>query len=193
MATNPMSNGRYTSHRITVDEYYRMTEVGLLAPDARTELIDGEIIYMPSMGCPHAGTVSWLTHRLFEAAGKVATVRPQLPIRLDNYNEPEPDLLLARPRADGYRRSHPTAADILLLIEISDTTWRYDRETKVALYARYGVPEVWIVGLKQRELYRFRTPENGEYTELNVIDAPVVGAPIMALPDVQLDLADLFD
>lgn len=192
MAMNAMGDDRYTPHRLTVDEYYRMTEVGLLAPDVRTELIDGEIIYMPSMGSPHAGTLGWLTRRLFVAVGDAAILRPQLPLRLDSYSEPEPDLLLARPRPDEYRKSHPTAPDVLLLIEISDTTWRFDRETKTQLYARHGIPEVWLVGLKQRELYRFRTPQNGEYTELHVIDAPMT-MPIVALPDARVDLAQLFD
>ena len=109
-------------HRITVDEYYRMAEVGLLAADARVELIEGEILDMPPIGSRHAGVVSLLDRLLSRAAGDEAIVRVQLPLRLTNASEPQPDLALVKPRSDYYSTRHPTAADTLLVVEVSQTT-----------------------------------------------------------------------
>src|ERR1700730_3657390 len=134
-------------HRITVGEYYRMAELGLLAPDARVELIAGEVIDMAPTGSQHGGTTNYLDYALKQATGGRALVRVQLPIRLDEHNEPEPDLAVVKQRADFYKEGHPTAADALLIVEVGDTTLRYDREVKVPLYAARGISEVWIVDL----------------------------------------------
>jgi Uma2 family endonuclease len=189
---NAMTDSGVMKHRLTVDDYYRMAEVGVLAPDARVELIEGEIIDMPPIGSRHGGTVSWLIHRLVAAVGDGAIVTSQSALRLNRYNEPQPDLMLLRPRADYYRRSHPTAEDVLVLIEISDSTWRYDREIKVPLYARHGVREAWIVGLKARELHCFRAPHNGQYTDVIAIQTPGT-IPVPTLGGVEIDLSELFE
>src|SRR6185295_8160231 len=101
-------------HRITVEEYYRMAEVGLLTPDARVELIEGEIIDMPPSGSHHAGTVSLLSRLLERAVGDRAIVRGQGPIVLGEFSQPEPDVALVAPDSDFYRQRHPVAADTLL-------------------------------------------------------------------------------
>jgi Uma2 family endonuclease len=178
-------------HRITVDEYYRMSEVGLLAPDVRTELIDGEVIEMPSMGSPHAGTVVQLNSLLTPVISHPSQLRMQLPIRLDNHSEPEPDLAVVLPRKDFYRSRHPLPADTLLVVEISQSTLRLDLKVKVPLYARHQVPEVWLVDLEHNRIHLFRSPKDGVYTDVSVTDKPEAVA-LTAVPGITVDLSELF-
>jgi Uma2 family endonuclease len=180
-----------TRHRITVEEYYRMAEVGLLAPDARVELIEGEIIDMAPIGSRHAATVNTLARLLNEAVGAQAIVSIQAPIRLDPRNEPQPDLALLRPRPDRYSASHPAAADVLLVIEVSDTTLRYDRGVKVPLYARHGIPEVWIVDLENGLLHFFRSPAGDAYADVSTAERPRA-TPLPVAPQPTVDLSGLF-
>jgi Uma2 family endonuclease len=178
-------------HRITVQDYHRMAEVGLLAPDARVELIDGEIIDMAPIGDPHRGTVMLLDELLHEAVGKRASILCQSSIRLGEYSEPEPDLAILRRRTDSYRGKAPVGEDTLLVIEVSDTTWRYDRDTKIPLYARHGIPEVWIVDLPRPMLHFFRAPSGEGYTdESSTKTAAIVSLP--GLPGASVDLRALF-
>jgi len=135
--------GRPARHRFSVDAYHRMSETGILHPADRTELIDGEIVEMTPVGSSHIGAVFALNRLLMRAAPEGVTVSVQSPIQMGDRSEPEPDLALLRARPDGYRTPPlPSAADVLLIIEVSDTSLRYDREVKLALYARHGVPEV---------------------------------------------------
>jgi Uma2 family endonuclease len=151
-------------HRLDVDAYYKMAEAGILTREDRVELIDGEIFDMNPIGSPHAAVVKRL-NRLFAraAAEGMVLVGVQDPLRLDAYNEPEPDLMLLRPRADDYQANHPGVADVLLLIEVSDSSLAYDRGRKLALYAQFGVPEVWIVDLLGAALETYRQPRDGAY------------------------------
>ena len=181
----------FRRHRVTVVDYYRMAEMGMLAPDARVELIDGEIVDMAPMKSLHASVVGALNALLSAAVQGRALVWCQLPLRLDDRSEPEPDLMLLRPRADFYRDAHPRAEDVCLLIEVSDTSARYDREIKVPLYARHGVAEVWIVDLDHRRLRVLREPHDGDYTEVVETASPGVVEP-KALPGVKVDLASIF-
>jgi Uma2 family endonuclease len=178
-------------HRLTVDDYYRMAEVGILAPDARVELIDGEIIDMAPPGSPHASVVHRLNEVLVRAVGDRATVLVQNPVRLSGYSEPQPDLALLRRREDFYGERHPRPADVLLIIEVAASSLRFDRDTKLPLYAEHGIPEVWLVDLQGKRLVRHRVPERGAYTLVDVLD---VGAPLEvgALPGLVLDLQRLF-
>jgi len=177
-------------HRITVEEYYRMAEVGLLAPDARVELIEGEIIDMPPSGSRHAGTVSLLSRLLERAVGDRAIVRGQGPIVLGEFSQPEPDVALVVPDSDFYRQRHPVAADTLLVIEVSETTFHYDRQTKLQLYARDGVPEVWIVDLRGGLLHVFRNPSGAAYSEAVTLDQPGVVS-LTSLSGTAVDLSSL--
>ena len=178
-------------HRLTVSDYYRMAEVGILAPDARVELIDGDIIDMVPPGSLHAATVDDLTAFLGRSVGGKAVVRVQNPVRLSELSEPQPDLALLRRRDDRYRQSHPGPADVLLVVEIADTSLRFDRDTKVSLYAVHGIPEMWLVDLRGRRLIRHRAPQQGSYT---LVDEPDLNTPLelSALSGVAVDLQLLF-
>ncbi|HEY5205601.1 MAG TPA: Uma2 family endonuclease, partial [Roseiarcus sp.] len=135
-----------------------------LTDPRHVELIDGEIIDMAAIGSPHAAVTNRLARLFTRAVRDEATlVSVQSPLRLDTYNEPQPDLMLLRPRADDYRASHPNAADVLLLVEVSETSLPYDRGIKLALYARFGVPEIWIVDLIGAAVEVYREPKDGDY------------------------------
>src|SRR5690349_24566351 len=145
-------------HRITVEEYYRMAEVGLLAPDARVELIDGEIIDMSPIGNPHISTVDRLLELLFFALNKRAIVRCQAPLVIGQYSAPEPDIAVLARRENFYADRHAGAGDTLLVIEVSETSLRYDLQTKMRLYARHGIRELWILDTAFKQLHVFRRP-----------------------------------
>src|SRR5574337_610208 len=179
-----------TRHRLNVDAYYRMAEAGILTDPHRVELIDGEIIDMPAIGSPHAAITNRLARRFSRSFGdEVALVSVQSPLRLDAHNEPEPDLMLLQPRADGYRASHPGAADVLLLVEVAETSLAYDRTTKLPLYAKFGVPEVWIVDLKGPAVEVYREPRGDGYALKQRLAAGSL-APIL-LPGRAIDVGAL--
>jgi Uma2 family endonuclease len=181
-------------HRITVGEYHRMAEVGLLAPDAQVELIEGEIIEMAPIGNPHAGTVDLLNRLIGRALGDRAIVRCQGPIQLGDYSEPQPDFAVLTPREDFYMHSRPTAEDTLLAIEVSDTTLRFDLHTKMSLYARHRIPELWVVDVQRtggKKLHVFRKPHDLAYAEVFTAERPGL-VPITKLPGVEVDLSSVF-
>lgn len=167
-----------------------MADAGILARHDRVELIDGEIIDMAPIGSGHAGK----TNRLAAAfarlpADRLAVVSIQNPIRLDPFNEPQPDLMLLRYRDDFYEYGHPTAADVLLLVEVADSSLQYDRGTKLELYARHGLPEVWIVDLIGRAVELYREPAAGAYAWRRRRSDGLVT--LALLPEVEVDLASL--
>ncbi len=177
-------------HLITVDEYYLMAEAGVLGPEARVELIEGEIIDMAPQNSRHARTVNVLNQALFQAVGFLAFVTCQTPLRLSKRSEPEPDLMLLRPRADQYGDSHPSAADVLLLVEVADSSARYDRQIKLPLYARHGVPAVWIIDLDAGLLRMHSRPDGDAYLDTTATKTPGVTA-LPALPGLQIDLTSI--
>lgn len=177
-------------HRLTVERYHRMAETGVLAPDARVELIEGVIVDMAPIGSRHAAIVKRLNARLASAVGARAIVSVQDPIRFGDRSEPQLDLALLRPREDFYADSLPTAADALLVIEVSQATAAYDRQVKVPLYAQHGVPEVWIVDLDFSLVRFYRTPQADRYADITATEAP--GAtPVRMLAGVTIDLSGL--
>lgn len=176
-------------HRLTVHDYYRMAEVGLLSPDDRTELIEGEIIDMPPIGSEQASAITLLTRRLFRAVDDSVDVRVQLPVRFLPRSEPQPDLALVRRAADAYRSGHPTAKDVLLLIEVSHSTLRYDLEDKARLYAKHRIPEYCVVDLVNRRVVRHRRPTRAGYDERDEIASGALPIPTLA---TEVSLAELF-
>lgn len=179
-----------TRHRLNVAEFHRMAEAGIFSPDERVELIEGEVIDMAPQKSRHAAVLSRLMNRLVRAAGEQGWVVCQVPLCLSERSEPEPDLMLLRPRADQYAQSHPTPADVLLLVEVADSSLRYDREVKLPLYAKHGVGEVWLVDLEADRLRFFRRLQAGEYAEISSSDSPGP-TPLPGLPGRQVDLGGL--
>ena len=156
MATIPCAPP--SRHLISVDAFHRMGETGILGPQDRVELIDGEIIDMSPIGVLHAAIVARLASHFSQRLGPIGVVWCQNPLRLDDISEPEPDIAILRPRADFYMTAHPGAADVLLVIEVADTSLAYDLGTKVPLYARHGIPEVWVIDAATRHTRVFRRP-----------------------------------
>src|SRR4051812_19105819 len=153
----------YTRYRFTVEEYGRMGEANVFSPDVRVELIEGEIVDMSPIGKRHAAAVEAVDEFARERLGRSVNVRVQNPIQLDDYSEPQPDISILKRRDDFYKHAHPRPEDVLLLIEVSDTTLEYDRRVKVPLYARFGIPEVWIVNLNDERVEMFADPSGGAY------------------------------
>ncbi len=180
--------GLIARHRLTVDEYLRMGEAGILRDDARVELIDGEMVDMAPMRSRHASVVGDLLALLVRAVGERAIVRCQSPLVLGERSAPEPDLMLLKLREDRYRNAHPQAADVLLLIEVADTSADYDRRLELPLYARHGVVEVWIVDLHGGLVRVCRRPGADGYAEVSATASPGV-TPVAALPSVAIDLS----
>jgi Uma2 family endonuclease len=152
--------------RFTAEEYHQMGRSGILREDDRVELIEGEIVLMSPIGRRHAACVKRLLHLLVQALGKRAVVGVQDPVRLDDSSEPQPDLSILKPRADFYASALPGAGDVLWLIEVTDTSRDYDRDIKLPLYARSGVPEVWLVDLTAERVEVHRAPAGGRYSDV---------------------------
>ena len=180
-----------TRHRFTVAEYYALADAGILSENDRVELLDGDIIHMPPIGDWHAASVDQFNHLMLPPLQGRAIVRVQGPTHLNDISEPQPDVLLLRWRDDFYREGHPGPTHILLLIEISDTSVDYDRNTKLSAYARAGIPEVWIVSRQDRRIEAYTSPSGGAYS--NVIHAsPTETIAPQAFPDVTLEVGQFF-
>jgi Uma2 family endonuclease len=179
-----------SKHRFSVKEYYRMAETGVLRPDARVELLNGEIIDMSPIGPFHGGLVKRL-NRFFSLKAKGRwIVSTQDPVHLDDHSEPEPDLALLKPVSDDYTGRHPQPDDVFLLIEVSDTTLDYDRENKIPAYGRAGIAEVWIVNLNEKTIEVYREPHFTGYGSRTVLRAGEKAVP-QAFPDVVVEVAEL--
>jgi len=167
-----------------------MAETGVLRPDARVELLDGEIIDMSPIGPFHAGVVCRLT-RLFTLVSENRwLVRPQGPLRLNDHSEPEPDVMLLKPSPDDYIDGHPQAEDVFLLVEVSDSSLAIDVEKKLPFYGREGVPEVWIANLEEGVVEIYREPHFDGYGLKTVLGHGDQARPL-AFPDVAVDVAEL--
>lgn len=170
----------------TRDEYYAMAEAGILKPEDRVELIEGEIYRMAPIGNPHAGCVNRLV-RSFSAltAADRAVLSPQNPVNLTDISEPQPDITLLRPREDFYGTGHPTPEDVLLLVEVADSSAGFDRHTKIPLYALCGIPEVWLVDLKKMVVEVYRDPARDGYRSVQRFRRGDRVAP-QAFPDFEI-------
>jgi Uma2 family endonuclease len=177
-------------HLFTVEEWHHMGETGLFGEDARVELLDGEVIEMAPIGSPHAGGVNRLTRLFTAVVGDQALVAVQNPVLLDRHSEPQPDIAVLKPRPDSYADSHPTPAEILLLVEVSDSTLAFDRERKAATYARAGVPEYWIVDLTGDRVLVMRSPVVAAYRNVSQAGrGERLG--MQALPGIEVDMDEV--
>ena len=177
----------YTPHPISVVAYQKMAETGILSFDARVELIEGEIIDMAPIGSKHASYVNRLNRTLVRAVGDAALVSVQNPIILGDLSEPEPDFALLKAKDNDYEDLLPSAEDILLLIEISDTTVNYDMKIKAPLYARFHIPEFWLINIQKMSVTIYQKPMQGLYTVVNTHRLPTKVPPLL-LPNSQLEL-----
>jgi hypothetical protein len=176
--------------RFTVADYHRMAAAGILSEDDRVELIEGEIVAMSPIGSRHAACVMRLTELLSPQVVGRAHVNVQNPIRLGEHSEPQPDLALLRRRQDFYASSHPGPEDVLLIIEVADQSAAVDREVKVPLYARFGVPEVWLVDLVSERVEVYREPGAGGYAQKLTLARGEVVSP-KAFSELRLAVADV--
>ena len=176
--------------RFTVEEYHRLAEVGVLHENDRVELLNGVIVDMMPIGPFHGGLVNRLI-RMFERLGRDRWVTSaQNPVHIGEHNEPQPDLLILRPRDDFYVAKHPRPEDVFLLIEVSDSTLLIDREDKLPIYAAAGIAEVWIVNLPERVIEVYSSPQNGAYAQVRQVRPGGALAP-SAFPDAAIDTAAL--
>ena len=181
-----------TRRELTVAEYHRMGEVGILTEDDRVELIEGELIAMSPIGSAHSGTVNALTHMLVQVVGDRGVVAVQNPVQLDDRSEPQPDFSVLKPRADFYRRATPLPHEVLLIIEVADSSLAYDRGVKKSLYARHGIPEFWIVDLPAGEVEVCRSPGSGDYALVSRVGRGGILEPEL-LPGATIPVAALLD
>jgi Uma2 family endonuclease len=177
-------------HRFTAEEYNWMAEIGLLNGEPAVELIEGEIIHMAPMGTQHGNVVERLQAALKTALAGRALINIQRVFRLSNITEAQPDLIVLKPGRDYHSAKFPTGSDTLLVIEVSDTTFSYDHDVKVPLYAAHDVPEVWIIDLESRCVRFFRSLVDGKYTDVQVVGEP--GLTTLAdFPETNIDLSGL--
>lgn len=174
----------------TVAEFNQLGTTGVIGEDERVELIEGEIIAMAPIGPSHAGFVDLLNARFSAQIGSRAIVRVQSPLHLSSLSEPQPDLMLLRPRADFYTGSHPVPADVLLIVEVAESSLAYDREIKVPLYAAAGIPEVWVIDTATRTTHVFAGPSGGVFEQERVVERGDSVSP-RAFPDVAIGLGDV--
>ena len=168
-----------------------MGQAGIFAPDSRLELIEGEIFEMAPIGSRHAGIVTRLNRWFVERAAGRAVVWSQNPVIASPRSVPQPDLLLLCPRPDDYMRAHPVPADVLLLVEVADSTLAFDLRTKVPLYARSGIAEAWVVDVEGRVVHVFRQPQDGRYASQFTA---AIGEQLEcgAVPAVRVEIEKLF-
>lgn len=175
--------------RFSVDEYYKMIELGMLKDYEKAEIIDGELIQKMTIGDKHAAVVNKLTRLFVKNVSDDILVSVQNPLRLSDFNEPEPDLVLADlTKYDGNR--HPRPEEVILLVEVSDSTLKYDRDFKIPLYAEAGIPEVWIVNLPNNIIEIHQKPSNGLYQLVKIFKSDEI-ASSEKLPDLLIPVKDI--
>ena len=178
-------------HRFDVSDYRRMGEAGVFGPDVRVELIDGEIIDMVPIGPIHNGVVDHLNRLFVRATDERAVVRTRGSFELSMWSEPEPDLTILAPHDDFYKRTMPVPADVLLVIEVADSSLVRDRDVKLPSYARHGVPEAWLVDLVANRLTVHRDRSERGYASTTEVGDLCAVSPLR-FPDISFDLSDLF-
>lgn len=178
-------------HLHTVEDYYRMAESGILKPEDKVELIEGVIVDMVPIGSKHGGVVNKINRLLSRAVDDEAIVSIQNSVRLNDFSEPEPDVVLLKFRQDFYTESHPGPSDILLIIEVANSSLNYDRDVKLPLYARHNIPQAWLLDLSTDTLWIYSQPQDGTYKERVKanLQQPVS---LPGLSGAEIDLSTLF-
>ncbi|MEL7074324.1 MAG: Uma2 family endonuclease [Cyanobacteria bacterium J06648_1] len=171
----------------TIDEYHRLVDLGFFTENDRIELIRGEIVEIAPKRTPHSVCNSLLWKQLYELVGKLAEIRVQEPITLSSSSEPEPDVVIAKKKDDNYLAAHPTVEDIILIIEISDSTLKYDREIKLSLYAEAGINNYWIINLVDHNLEVYRNPFSSDKNQFGYRNKSII------LPSEEIDIPGFLD
>lgn len=162
----------------TVEEYHRMAEAGIFHPEERVELIAGQIIRMSAKGTPHTAAVRRTARVLRCLLENRAEVYTQDPIELDDFSEPEPDVAVVRLDPLDYADHHPTPSDVYLIIEVADSSLKYDRETKAKAYARSGIADYWVLDVIDRKLHVFREPTQEGYQSEGIFSEEASVSPL---------------
>ncbi|AFZ15335.1 protein of unknown function DUF820 [Crinalium epipsammum PCC 9333] len=185
-----------TVKRFTISEYHRLSELGFFIENERVELIRGQILEMAAKGTPHSVCNSLLIGKLVMLLGKRAIVRGQEPIIIPPDSEPEPDVVIARNKSDNYLSNHPISADLLLVIEVADSSLKYDQEVKLALYAEARISNYWIFNLVTNCLEAYSEPyqdQHGNFGYANKhIFLPNSVVPLPGFPELSLNLTEVF-
>lgn len=179
-------------HRLSVTEFMHIAGAGVFSPEARLELIEGDMIDMAPIGVAHARMVTELVRLLYRMVPAEVTISPQNPLQLGQRSLPQPDIQVLKPRADAYAKGHPGPSDVYLLIEVCDSTLDYDQQEKVPLYAAHGVAEVWLVDIQGKRVQVYRQPDAAQrcYGQtMAVRDGMLIP---LALDGVRVDIAGLF-
>jgi len=174
---------------ISVDRYQKMIATGVLTGSDRVELIEGTMFAVPPIGARHAAISRRINSLFSRSVGDLAEVDIGGPVKLGEYSQPQPDVMLLQRR--DYNTKIPQAGDVILLIEISASTMASDRNTKLALYARYGIAEYWIIDLAQECIERYTNPVSNAYVEKRIASGADVVAP-QALLSVRITVRDIF-
>jgi Uma2 family endonuclease len=180
-----------TRYRLSVEDYHKLGEVGILTEDCRVELIEGELIELAPVGAQHVNLVNRLTKIFVLAVGDLGVVSIQNPVTLPPHSEPQPDIAVLKPSIDSIAPALPRAEDVLLLIEIADTTLAYDRTTKLRIYAQAGIVEMWIVNVQAKVIETYQEPSANGYLRKHEFGLPDAVTPL-ALPKVSVAVGDIF-
>ena len=176
--------------RITCEKYHSMIRQGVLTEEDRVELIHGYLVSKMSIGSLHSAIRTRLEQLLIRALPTSCIVRGQEPITIHEYSEPEPDIVIAKFREDFYANSHPEPADVLVAIEVADTSLAYDRDAKIPLFASAGIPEAWLVDINAKSITVFTQPDGAGYGQQSVYTSGM-SLPLSMVPDAAMNLADL--
>jgi len=179
------------TRKFTIEQYNQMGEINIFQPEERLELIKGEILKMSPIGAKHASMVTRLTNLLVYELHQKALVSVQNSIVLDDYSEPQPDLVLLKPRSDYYENKKPEPEDIYLLIEVSDSTIIYDQTIKIPLYAENKITEVWLFNLNNKTLEVYRQPENNSYQSIQKLNSKKT-INSLVFPELIIKLSEIF-
>ncbi|HET7087775.1 MAG TPA: Uma2 family endonuclease [Anaerolineae bacterium] len=174
----------------TIDEYQQMIQAGVFHEDDRLELIEGEIAEMSPISPKHAGCVNRLADLFYDRLRRRAIIAVQNPVRVNQRSEPQPDVALLRPRPTYYGNLHPAPEDVLLIVEVSDTSADYDRDVKMPMYAKAGIPEAWLVSLADGWMEVYREPSPVGYKSIRRVLPGETVSPL-AFPDVSLDVSEI--
>lgn len=180
-----LNEAQLERYPITTDLYHQMIEKGILTEDDKIELLEGDLIKMSAVGPRHAACVERLSDYLRDELGKAVSLRHQNPVELSNYSEPEPDIAIIKRRKDYYIQAHPQPHDVLLLVEVADSTLKKDRGIKLAAYAKAGIIEYWIVNLADDLIEVYTNPSGNTYQNVRLVRHDETLA-LQALPAITL-------